>query len=59
VERKGHVLRAEKKGKVGFSGLLFFGYFFLEEQKKVTLIKISKISDSFENMEKEILLLKV
>jgi len=30
----GLVLRAEKKGKVVFSGLFFFGSFLLEEQKK-------------------------
>jgi hypothetical protein len=28
-----------KKAEVIISGLLFFGYFFLEEQKKVTLYK--------------------
>jgi hypothetical protein len=27
-----------KTGTVVFSGLLFFGYFLLEEQKKVTII---------------------
>jgi len=28
--------QADKKAEVVFSGLLFFGYFLLEEQKKVT-----------------------
>jgi hypothetical protein len=42
------VLRAEKKGKVGFSGLFFLGYFLLEEQKKVTYFKKEYIIGSVE-----------